>query len=206
MSLSLITAGVVFMCFLAGNGCNSADCPTIVSRSRWGANPPSYEQRPLTLPIQRVFIHDIPRKPCNTFISCSAALREIQKDHQHRYVSGRKESRTYSDIILNFVIGGDGKVYQGRGWEKRGQHTGNYSDSLSIGFVGSYSSRLPSLAMQTAAQDLINCGLSTGKIAQTYRLHAHRDGADHECPGAAFYAEIRRWWANYGGVLPGGRR
>lgn len=128
-------------------------------------------------------------------------MRDIQEEHQHRHVNGGKGARTYSDVILNFVIGGDGNVYEGRGWNKRGLHAGNFSDSLSIGFIGSYASRLPSRAMRRAAYELIECGLDTGKIAQHYTLHAHRDATGSDCPGAMFYGEIRRWWANYGGDL-----
>ncbi len=31
--------------------------------------------------------------------------------------------RKYCDIGYNFLIGGDGNVYEGRGWDRQGSHT-----------------------------------------------------------------------------------
>ena len=33
------------------------------------------------------------------------------------------ELRHFDDIGYNFLIGGDGIVYEGRGWNKQGAHT-----------------------------------------------------------------------------------
>lgn len=33
------------------------------------------------------------------------------------------ESRNWWDIAYNFLIGGDGAVYEGRGWDSEGSHT-----------------------------------------------------------------------------------
>lgn len=33
------------------------------------------------------------------------------------------ESKNWDDIAYNFIVGGDGAVYEGRGWEKQGAHT-----------------------------------------------------------------------------------
>ena len=33
------------------------------------------------------------------------------------------ESKGWDDIGYNFMIGGDGAVYEGRGWDSQGAHT-----------------------------------------------------------------------------------
>lgn len=33
------------------------------------------------------------------------------------------ESKSWDDIGYNFLVGGDGSVYEGRGWDKQGAHT-----------------------------------------------------------------------------------
>lgn len=38
------------------------------------------------------------------------------------------ESRNWDDIGYNFMVGGDGDVYEGRGWDKQGAHTKGKSE------------------------------------------------------------------------------
>ena len=33
------------------------------------------------------------------------------------------DTKKFSDIGYNFLIGGNGDVYEGRGWDKQGAHT-----------------------------------------------------------------------------------
>lgn len=54
------------------------------------------------------------------------------------------ESRGWDDIGYNFLIGGDGNVYEGRGWRKMGSHTYGYNrKGLGISFVGTFMNMLP---------------------------------------------------------------
>ena len=66
----------------------------------------------------------------------------------------------WDDIGYNFLIGSDGRVYIGRGWDKVGAHTKGYnSRSISIAFMGNYMTTKPSAIMLTAAQNLIQYGI-----------------------------------------------
>lgn len=42
------------------------------------------------------------------------------------------ESKNWDDIGYNFLVGGDGEVYEGRGWDKQGAHTKGESAVLKI--------------------------------------------------------------------------
>jgi N-acetylmuramoyl-L-alanine amidase len=45
----------------------------------------------------------------------------------------------YSDIAYNFLVGGDGQVYEGRGWDIQDALAKNVNDiSLGIAFIGMY--------------------------------------------------------------------
>ena len=56
----------------------------------------------------------------------------------------------WSDIGYSFLIGGDGRVYEGRGWERVGAHTGGYnSRGYGVSFIGTFTSAYPSQAMIT---------------------------------------------------------
>lgn len=43
----------------------------------------------------------------------------------------------FADIGYNFMIGGDGNIYEGRGWHKQGAHTSGYNrGSIGIAYIG----------------------------------------------------------------------
>jgi len=65
------------------------------------------------------------------------------------------------DIAYNFLVGGDGKVYEGRGWDKVAYCNDAYSsESLAIAFVGNFNRQKPNDAAINAAKQLISCGVS----------------------------------------------
>ena len=75
----------------------------------------------------------------------------------------------WSDIGYNWLIGEDGRVYEGRGWTTVGAHAPNYNSlSTGISFMGSYMDMLPNTAARTAAKDLINCGIK--KVTMGYLI------------------------------------
>ena len=52
-------------------------------------------------------------------------------------------------------------MYTGRGWDKAGAHTRGYNhQAISIAFMGNYMTTKPSTIMLTAAQNLIQCGIT----------------------------------------------
>lgn len=49
------------------------------------------------------------------------------------------DRRHWDDIGYNFVIGEDGAVYVGRGWDQVGTHSVNYNDkSIAIALIGNF--------------------------------------------------------------------
>lgn len=87
----------------------------IVSRDEWIAQPPNNPLAPLELPSLMVIITHTATDFCNTQAECTFRTRIIQTFHI--------ESRSWDDIGYNWLIGGDGQVYEGRGWNKQGAHT-----------------------------------------------------------------------------------
>ena len=66
----------------------------------------------------------------------------------------------WDDIGYNFLVGGDGRAYTGRGWDREGAHTKGYNDkSVAISFMGNYMTVAPSYKMLTVAENLIQCGI-----------------------------------------------
>ena len=64
------------------------------------------------------------------------------------------------DIGYSFLVGEDGRVYVGRGWDREGAHTKGYN-KYSIGFsiMGNFMERLPNDKALNAVKNAIKCGI-----------------------------------------------
>ncbi|KAH9518935.1 Peptidoglycan-recognition protein SC2 [Bulinus truncatus] len=93
-------------------------CPHVVTRAEWGARPATGFNH-LVTPVQYAFIHHTAGADCHDRATCSAQVRLTQNYHM--------DGRGYSDIGYSFMIGGNGEVFEGRGWDHLGAHTLNYN-------------------------------------------------------------------------------
>lgn len=165
------------------------DCPPIVPRCMWGAEPYRGTPTNLTLPLSFLYIHHTysPSQPCVTFQQCSADMRAMQRFHQ--------EDRGWDDIGYSFVAGSDGYIYEGRGWHWQGAHTlGHNSKGFGVSFIGDYSNVLPSSHSMALVRDrLASCAVQGGRLVESFILQGHRQVGNTACPGDAFYSEIKTW-------------
>lgn len=160
-------------------------CPSIISRKEWGARDASTSTLP-TRPAPWYVIHHTAGASCSTKTACSAEMRAIQNLH----INGNG----WADIGYNFVIGGDGNVYEGRGWGKQGAHAPGYNtNSVGISLIGTFTNGLPVQAALNAAHQLIACGVSLGHVKSNYGIIGHRQAVSTECPGNSLYNEIKKW-------------
>ncbi|XP_054265174.1 peptidoglycan recognition protein 4-like isoform X1 [Macrosteles quadrilineatus] len=79
----------------------------IVSRTLWDSLPPRKAE---ALPGQRlvVWFSDTATPECKNFTDCMSTVQELQIQHM--------DVLRLPDIKHNFLIGGDGRVYEGRGF------------------------------------------------------------------------------------------
>lgn len=85
-------------------------------------------------------------------------------------------------------------MYEGAGWHIVGAHTFHWNKkSIGIGFVGDFSSEIPSVAAIKAAKNLIECGVEQGEIAKSYSLYGGRQLTATQSPGIELYGEIQNW-------------
>lgn len=120
---------------------------------------------------------------------CGQLVRGIQKLHM----------QTLEDIAYNFLVGGDGYGYVGRGWDLLGAHSkGHNAKSVCIAFIGKFNEIEPSLRQLNAAKKLIEEGIKLGKLAADYKLHGHCQVIPSESPGKELYGIIQTWphWSN----------
>ncbi|CAM5122395.1 unnamed protein product [Natator depressus] len=138
-------------------------CPRIVSRQQWGARPPKSRVL-LRTPVSYVILHHTERKRCYSETTCIQQVRAIQNYHM--------DKRGLADISYNFLIGEDGRVYEGRGWRTKGAHTKVFnSRSLGLAFLGTCSTETkPSVAALNVTKRLIQCAVSKGILSPNYTV------------------------------------
>lgn len=158
---------------------------------QWLAQPPVRPVNNLTLPVSLVIIQHTATESCTSQAQCVFQARTIQTFHI--------ESNGWNDIGYNFLIGGDGAVYEGRGWTKEGAHTLGFNNiSLGVAFIGTYINMAPKSNMIDSFHKLMKKGVDLKYITVDYRILAHRQLIGTESPGLAFFEVIKKWphWSN----------
>uniref|UniRef100_A0A2K6NZT7 Peptidoglycan recognition protein 4 n=1 Tax=Rhinopithecus roxellana TaxID=61622 RepID=A0A2K6NZT7_RHIRO len=136
------------------------DVSTPVSRKAWGAEAVGCSIQ-LTTPVNVLVIHHVPGLECHDQRVCSQRLRELQAHHIH--------NNSGCDVAYNFLVGDDGRVYEGVGWNIQGLHTEGYNNiSLGIAFFGNKIGSSPSPAALSAAEALISYAIQKGHLSPRY--------------------------------------
>ncbi|XP_074836189.1 N-acetylmuramoyl-L-alanine amidase [Carettochelys insculpta] len=165
------------------------ECPAIIPRCMWRARPYKGTPTQLQLPLSFVYIHHTssPSQPCRTFPECAADMRSMQRFHQ--------DDRGWDDIGYSFVVGSDGYMYQGRGWNWVGAHTRGYNrKGYGVGFIGNYMDTLPeAFALRLVRDNFLLCAVKGSKIRANYTVHGHRQMGHTMCPGNMLFQEIQTW-------------
>ncbi|KAL1517475.1 hypothetical protein ABEB36_001238 [Hypothenemus hampei] len=158
----------------------------IVSRYQWVAQPPTNDTTPLVTPVPYVIIHHTATENCSSQAQCVLHVRQIQTFHI--------ESNGWYDIGYNFLVGGDGAAYEGRGWTIEGAHAAGWNYlSIGIALIGTFIKEPPSEIQMIACQKLIELGVEKGFIMANYTLFAARQLSGTESPGIAAFRLIETW-------------
>ncbi|XP_063910254.1 peptidoglycan-recognition protein SC2-like isoform X2 [Zophobas morio] len=162
----------------------------LVSRLEWAAQPPVEPATPLHTSVPYVIIHHTQTENCSSQAQCVLQVRFIQTYHI--------ESRGWWDIGYNFLVGGNGEAYDGRGWKSEGAHTSGYNaQSIGIAFIGTFDRYKPPERQIRACKLLIAKGVELGYIKKDYKLLTPRQLQTTKSPGDALYEELKTWehWA-----------
>ncbi|XP_030381500.1 peptidoglycan-recognition protein LE [Scaptodrosophila lebanonensis] len=158
----------------------------IVPRHSWLAQKPVEDPQPLQRPVKYVVILHTATESSEKRAINVRLIRDIQCFHI--------ESRGWNDIAYNFLIGCDGNIYEGRGWQTVGAHTMGYNKiAIGVSFIGCFMRELPSAAALLMCKNLLARGVQEGHIAADYRLICHCQCNSTESPGRRLYEEIQSW-------------
>ncbi|KAJ8926791.1 hypothetical protein NQ314_020808 [Rhamnusium bicolor] len=152
----------------------------IFDRTKWNGRPPlNYTN--ITSPVPLVIIKHTGGGPCFTFLVCAGKLQTIQS---------QCVSNGAPDIYYNFLIGGDGNIYVGRGWDVQPQQR---HDIIDIVFMGSFAFDELTPIMIEAAQLLITDGAKKNKLTKDYKVVSHNQTTATESPGTNVFKEVKTW-------------
>ncbi|KAG5680994.1 hypothetical protein PVAND_010468 [Polypedilum vanderplanki] len=146
----------------------------IIKRNEWKAVKPSAQPKLLNTPVNIILFDCTGMHECYNERDCSEIVRKIQ--HEHMTVKG------FPDIGYNFIIGNNGLVYEGTGWNIRGSYAHddtllisdglyelynaslNYEKMLSIAYNGNECDEVPYIEQIFARYFLASEGLRLNKF------------------------------------------
>ncbi|GLG97167.1 Peptidoglycan-recognition protein SB2 [Gryllus bimaculatus] len=188
--LSLIS-GITLIVWWKYESDNTLVSIDFISRSAWEAKPVKTTAQPLCVnPPSIVVLMDSNTDRCYSFEDCSHLIRKIQE----------QDIPKHDDITYNFLIGNDGRVYEGRGWDTPGYHSGQLNDkSIGVALIGNFNYYQPSEKILEVCQKFLEEGVRSKKLDPNYKVIGRKQVMNKENnPGEHLWKIIRDWprWTN----------
>lgn len=152
---------------------------TLVDRASWGAAPLRDNHDPMAK-VRRITVHHTAELGGMDAKTDAELVRAVQVFHQ--------ETRGWADIGYHYLIGRDGKVYEGRPLHAQGAHAGggNNVENLGVSLIGEFVDALPEPRQLETLRVFLEVQRTKHKVPMV-EVHGHRDFKPTECPGQAVY-------------------
>ncbi|KAE8573356.1 Putative peptidoglycan-recognition protein [Halyomorpha halys] len=159
------------------------------SKEQWSLSKKKIDCLDLKIhPAKYVVLSHTVTPMCKHPISCQTTLINIQSDHIRK---------AYCDIGYNFLIGGDGYIYEGLGWGKYGAHTYGFNcDSIGIAFIGNFNVDHPTKRMIELFNQIIEEGLRLNQLTSDYKLISQKQVLSFASPGI-YIEELMTEWDHF---------
>jgi len=155
----------------------------VVTRAAWGATDPGRICGDVHDPYWLTIHHTV--SPTPDSMTVAQRLRAIQAYHVN--------TNGWCDVGYHFLVGSDGRVYQGRSSEERvGAHaSGANTNNVGISYIGTFSTIAAPANMIEAGGDIVKWLSDTFAIPLNRdRVRGHREWGSTECPGNALYPRL----------------
>ncbi|KAJ8668491.1 hypothetical protein QAD02_010154 [Eretmocerus hayati] len=163
-----------------------------ISKTEWEAVTPKIPSNNLKIkPFDWVIISHTDTGSCFEQIECSLLMHRIQTMNM--------ETKGWENIGYNFLIGGDGNIYEGLGWDREGLRTrGYHKKNLEIALIGDFESSEPTVDQLESLKKFLKYGVQLKELDKEYKLVGERQLAITNSPGLRAYNVIRTWdhWNN----------
>ncbi|XP_017066752.1 peptidoglycan-recognition protein SD [Drosophila eugracilis] len=179
--MTLIALFIVCLAVIAVQG----EVP-IVTRAEWNATHPNGPLDSMETPLPRAVIAHTAGGGCTDDVTCSQAMRNLQSYQMNRL--------KFSDIGYHYLIGGNGKVYEGRSPNQKGAFAAPNNDgSLGIAFIGNFEEQSPTQEALNVANKLLEHAVKQAQILEDYKLMGHSQVSATRSPGKVLYSIIQQW-------------
>lgn len=100
------------------------------------------------------------------------------------------QNRNFTDLPFNFLIGGDGKTYEVRGWQYLSAFEGIpfNSESITVGLIGDFTKNEPADVQIHEFKALLSESIRRRKLMSNYKIHGAKL---HEKDGHKMFRIIR---------------
>jgi len=151
----------------------------LVPRRQWGAKRLGPNHDPMH-GIHKITLHHTAEIPGRMHQDDRELVKVIQRYHQ--------SNLGWADIGYHYLIGRDGKVYEGRPLHAQGAHCGGSRNrhNLGIALIGDFHRHMPSRAQLAATESFVLDQLRRNRV-HGRSLIAHREIGVTICPGDQFY-------------------
>lgn len=186
---SLGLAAVIGIVYYVSSN-ESEELEWFVKRRAWGAKDAKQPcQKSDEKQVVEVVLFQTKTEFCYNFDECSQIVRNIQDTDLTDIFA--------TDIKYNFLIGGDGKVYEGLDWLCKGEHVFLPFSAVHIGVIGDYSkyghnNRLSESQIKVL-HDLFRYGKEKQKLYEHFGITpacCYKNASD---PGDNVLSEIVHW-------------
>ncbi|XP_075972053.1 peptidoglycan recognition protein-like [Anticarsia gemmatalis] len=169
---------------IVGLTVDAKDACGVIPITEWGGSPLKRVET-LPGPVNIAIIQHTATPQCNNDEECTRFVQNIRNYHL---------KLGFTDIGTSFLIGSNGKVYEGAGWEHVGAHTRGYNTrAIGIAFIGDFRDKLPSPLAQKALRNLLACGVENKYLTAGYHLVAHSQLSMTESPGEMLRSHVEQW-------------
>jgi hypothetical protein len=158
----------------------------IVPRSAWTSEPigPNHV---LMGKVTRITIHHTDEHAGMDGKSDLDVVRMIERYH-------RGPEKRWAAIGYHFLVGKDGKIYEGRPVKYQGAHCGDNANNLGISVIGDCHHNLPNPRQLKALKAFLDDQRERFNVPMS-RVYGHRDIKPTICPGDRLYG----WLQSYAG-------
>ncbi|CAF1647267.1 unnamed protein product [Rotaria magnacalcarata] len=172
------------------NAQSLCDKASFVDRAGWGGREPTSITNLTRKPFSFYVIHHSYDPPnCYDDTSCIERVKQIQDLHQTTF--------GWADVGYHFLVGENGKVYEGRGWNRQAAHSPGWNDdAFGICIMGDFRTAPPNEKALNAVRSWIDCGIKHGHVKEDYYIITHRQSQRPgytECPGNGTMDVVNKW-------------
>ena len=159
----------------------------IIPRASWGAAPLRDNHDPMA-GVRRITVHHTAELPAMSERSDAELVKGVQRFHQ--------DDRGWADIGYHYLLGRDGRVYEGRELHVQGAHAGggNNVENLGVSVIGDFSSGLPTKQTMAALERFLVHQMARHEVGAD-QLFGHREFKATACPGDALFTWLESYRA-----------